>query len=301
MSSLFRSVARVALPVAAAFIPGIGPLAAAGLGAAGGALGGGGLRGAILGGITGGAGNYLGAGNLLGSAAGSSLAKTTGNALMQGPTQGSGILGAITRGVSGLGSGATSGISNLSGVIRPASSIISGMRQSSDQDEMEKQLLAAQGRAEQAFQPYAQTGLQAQRTLAGNLQEGFDPGDLTQDEGYQFRLGQGQEALNRQLAAGGLLGSGAAIKAGQEYGQGLASQQYNDAYNQWLQKNQQLAGVGSTGYNATANQANIYGNMGDVRANATLGRGNIFTNTLADVVGRTVIGYDEETGEPIYR
>lgn len=300
MSKVVKRVAPIALPAAAALIPGIGPLTAAGLGAAGGALGGGGLKGAILGGVTGGAGNLLGASNLLGNTAGTTLAKASGNALLQGPTQGSGILGAITRGVSGLGSGATSGVSNLSNVIRPASSIISGINQYRAQDEMEEQLLKAQGRAEQAFQPYATTGLQAQRTLSNNLQEGFDPGDLTQDAGYQFRLKQGQDALNRQLAASGLLGSGAALKAGQEYGQGLAAQTYNDAYAQWLQRNQQLAGVGNTGFNAATGQAGIYDQMGDIQANATLGRGNVITNTLADLNSRQIIGYDED-GAPIYR
>jgi len=59
MSKGLKSVAKIALPVAASFIPGIGPLGAAALGAAGGALGGGGLKGALLGGLTSGLGSGI--------------------------------------------------------------------------------------------------------------------------------------------------------------------------------------------------------------------------------------------------
>jgi len=54
-----KKVAGFALPLAASFIPGVGPLVAAGMGAAGGALSGG-AKGAALGGVTGYAGNVAG-------------------------------------------------------------------------------------------------------------------------------------------------------------------------------------------------------------------------------------------------
>lgn len=62
MGKAIKSVAKIALPVAASFVPGIGPLGAAAIGAAGGALSGGGLKGAALGAIGGGLGNTLFAG-----------------------------------------------------------------------------------------------------------------------------------------------------------------------------------------------------------------------------------------------
>lgn len=67
----WRKAIGAALPVAAAFIPGVGPAASIALqaaaGAAGGAIGGGGVKGAVLGGLMGGVGAGTGG---LGSAAG---------------------------------------------------------------------------------------------------------------------------------------------------------------------------------------------------------------------------------------
>lgn len=95
-----------ALGVGSKFAGAVGSgLIGAGLGAASG----GGLKGALLGGATGGlAGGGLKAlggalsGGGLGSVAGSTLDKVSGIAGLQGPTQGSGILGALTRGASGI-------------------------------------------------------------------------------------------------------------------------------------------------------------------------------------------------------
>lgn len=54
--------------------------------------------------------------------------------------------------------------------------------------------------------------------------------DVTQDPGYQFRLQQGQEALDNSAAQKGSLHSGAQQKALMAYGQNLASQEYQNAY-----------------------------------------------------------------------
>jgi len=61
---------------------------------------------------------------------------------------------------------------------------------------------------------------------------------LQQDPGYQFRLQQGMKALQQQGAAGGQMFSGGQLKAAQQYGQGLASQEYDAAYNRALGQNQ---------------------------------------------------------------
>ena len=53
---------------------------------------------------------------------------------------------------------------------------------------------------------------------------------LNQDPGYQFRMQEGMKAINASAAAKGGLQSGAALKAAQQYGQGLASQEYGNAY-----------------------------------------------------------------------
>jgi hypothetical protein len=312
-SSKIRKIAQFAGP-AAAFIPGVGPLLAAGIGAAGGALSGGGLKGALLGGATGGlagmaapaikagfgglssalsgggggiASALSGAGkSILGSAAGSPL---TGG--LQGATQGSGLLGALTGG--GSAGGLAGAGKTIASYALPASSIFSGIQSYGANKDMEEQLLAAQGRAADTLSPYLQSGYQANDMLTGKLASGelggtFNPGDLTQDPGYQFRLSQGQDAIDRKNAATGNYFSGAALKEAQEYGQGLADQTYNDAYSRWLQGQQNtygmLAGQSGQGLNTAGGMSNIYMNQGNVRANATAGKTNAINQTLASLL-----------------
>lgn len=63
-----------------------------------------------------------------------------------------------------------------------------------------------------------------------------DPGafsgkvDLNADPGYQFRKEQGQLALDRGAAARGTVQSGAQVKATEGFAQGLASQEYGNAF-----------------------------------------------------------------------
>lgn len=70
----------------------------------------------------------------------------------------------------------------------------------------------------------------------GGLYAGFE-----QDPGYQFRLKQGEEAINRQAAAQGGRGGGATMKALADYNQGLASQEYGN----FAQRQQAAAGLQS--------------------------------------------------------
>lgn len=92
MSSFLKKVA----PIAAAFIPGLSPIASAALGAGLGAIGGGGLKGALLGG----AGGYLGA---------SSLGSSIGTGLSNAAGLGGAGAQTITKGLSGALSGASTG------------------------------------------------------------------------------------------------------------------------------------------------------------------------------------------------
>jgi hypothetical protein len=53
------------------------------------------------------------------------------------------------------------------------------------------------------------------------------------DPGYAFRLSEGLKAVDRQAAARGGLISGNALKASQTYGQDMASQEYQNAFNRY--------------------------------------------------------------------
>jgi len=58
--------------------------------------------------------------------------------------------------------------------------------------------------------------------------------DLFDDPSYQFRLDQGQKALDRQGAASGRFLSGAQLTAASNYNQGAASQEFQNAYSRAL-------------------------------------------------------------------
>lgn len=134
----------------------------------------------------------------------------------------------------------------------------------------------SQSRADAA--PYRAAGNAALGVMTPYVTGGFQA-----DPGYQFRLQQGAQAVNNSAAARGMLGSGATLKALQDYGQGQASQEYGN----WWNRAASLAGLGQTAnaqgaaagtsagnglaqvYGGTANGlAGIYGQMGTVGANA---------------------------------
>lgn len=86
----------------------------------------------------------------------------------------------------------------------------------------------------------------------------FKPPDVTEDPGYQFRLDQGTKNLMANKSAEGTLRTGGALKDLMAFGQGLASQEYQNAYDRaW----QQYMGA----FNIfNSNQANQYGRLRDV-------------------------------------
>lgn len=82
-------------------------------------------------------------------------------------------------------------------------------------------LMAGQGQAEQALSA-------SPNRLADLLS---NPNSFQQDPGYQFRLQQGEDAIMRSAAARGGRMGGDTLKALLEHGQGLASQEFGNAYN----------------------------------------------------------------------
>ncbi len=102
---------------------------------------------------------------------------------------------------------------------------------------------------------------------------------LEADPGYQFRLQQGTQAMERSAAAKGNLLSGNTLAAAQEFGQGLASQQYDKKIQQLTNAaqisapgiNQQaglLQGTGQYLSQAGQQQGAAAGDVGKAIANA---------------------------------
>lgn len=89
----------------------------------------------------------------------------------------------------------------------------------------------------------------------------FSLADFEADPGYQFRLQQGQDALTNQRAALGGAFSGATLKDLTRYSQGMASDEFNNAYNRYVndqtRRYNQLAGITGTGLSAASALAGV--------------------------------------------
>ncbi|HEV2275649.1 MAG TPA: hypothetical protein VGR96_15865 [Acidobacteriaceae bacterium] len=117
-------------------------------------------------------------------------------------------------------------------------------------------ILGAGSTAISGTTPYTGAGADAVNRL-NNSSFSFNPDMMTADPGYQFRLQQGQEALQAAAAANGGALSGNTLEALTNYNQGFASNEFQNAYNRALQgyltnmgQQQNLAslGLGATQY-----------------------------------------------------
>ena len=123
----------------------------------------------------------------------------------------------------------------------------------------------------------------------------FGMKDFEADPGYAFRLKEGMRGLENSAAARGLLSSGSTLKGITDYGQGIASQEYGNAYNRYQtnRANQlnPLTGILGMGQTATNNTSTAAGQLGqglaqgaaatgNVNASAYMNTGNALTNAL---------------------
>lgn len=204
-------------------------------------------------------------------------------------------------------------------------------------------------------EPFRQAGLTGQNMLLAQLQggpyasakfggiEGYDPasamrnfgaGDFQADPGYAFRLSEGLKGMNATAAARGGLLSGNALRAGQEYGQQMGSQEYQNAFNRYqanraaqaqeygnafnrfqtertntLAPLQSLAGVGQSATQQAQQAAQNYatgasgalGNYGNAAASNIIGQGNArasgyvgAANALSGGIGQGINFYQNQ-------
>jgi len=159
--------------------------------------------------------------------------------------------------------------------------------------------------------PYREAGELALNRLSlgtkpgGEFDKAFSETKFTADPGYAFRLSEGMKALDRTAASRGGLLSGATLKGAQRYGQDLASQEYQNAFNRYyaertnrLQPLQSLAGVGQTSANTLSNAAGQFGSQ--IGANI-IGAGNAAAagqigsaNAIAQGVGQGINFYQNQ-------
>ena len=125
---------------------------------------------------------------------------------------------------------------------------------------------------------------------------------FTQSPGYQFAFDQGSRAVDASAAAKGMLRSGAQIKAQQQFGTGLANQEFGN----YLTRLNSLAGIGlqgaSLGNQSTATFNNLLtGQSSNQQSTITSGAGqeaSIYGNAgkaLGDAAGGLAKNYLYDT------
>jgi hypothetical protein len=116
----------------------------------------------------------------------------------------------------------------------------------------------------------------------GSLMKDFTNEDFIKDPGYQFRLDEGNKAVQASAAAGRGLLSGAAMKAMQKYGQGFASNEFANAYNRdttnKTNRYNRLTGVVDTGARAAGITGGIAQTQGQQAAQFGTDMGNIMAS-----------------------
>jgi hypothetical protein len=125
---------------------------------------------------------------------------------------------------------------------------------------------------------------------------GYDPGyadrlgyngNLQMDPGFQFRLQQGQQAIERSAAAKGTLLTGGTLKGLTRYAQDYSSNEFQNRYQRLLGEQQnrytQLYGLSALGQNSAAQQGVQNTNNANQGTNTITDRGNV--NAAATIAG----------------
>jgi hypothetical protein len=161
------------------------------------------------------------------------------------------------------------------------------------------------------IEPWRKAGEQALNQLIP-LASNYTPFGMDQfkaDPGYQFRLQEGLKQLQGRAAARGGALSGATLKGVQQYGQGLASEEYQNAFNRYqteraarlnplqslagvgqsaagqqLQSSQNYAsGMGAAGQNYANNAGEAYMGAANARASGYVGQANALNSAIGNI------------------
>jgi hypothetical protein len=144
--------------------------------------------------------------------------------------------------------------------------------------------------------PWRQAGTTALTGLQDSkFQDTFDMNKFQQDPGYQFRMDEGNKAINAAASARGMSNSGATMKALTRYGQDYSSGEYAKAYDRFnndrttqFNRLSSLAGIGQTANSQLAqagmNNANQIGSnimgAGNAAAAGAIGQSNAISGGI---------------------
>lgn len=146
------------------------------------------------------------------------------------------------------------------------------------------------------LEPWRQAGIGSLSQMQNpEFQQDFKMSDFEKDPGYQFRMDEGQKALERSAAARGGLNSTGTLRNLTRYSQGVASDEYNNAYNRFnadrdrrFNRLASLAGVGQTANTqlgqAGTNYANNVSQNAMAQGNANSAQAIASGNNLSNLV-----------------
>jgi hypothetical protein len=176
-----------------------------------------------------------------------------------------------------------SGVIAGSAIIGAGASIFGGNKAADEQKKASKKAakLQKQALAQQLAltKPYVEAGTNALAEYQKMAPyKDFGMAEFQADPGYNFRMAEGMKALERSAAARGLLQSGGTLKGIQQYGQNLASSEYENAFSRYLTQREArmdpyryLSGQGQA---AAVGQAANVGSSGAALAELAAQRGN---------------------------
>jgi hypothetical protein len=161
------------------------------------------------------------------------------------------------------------------------------------------------------LRPYREQGQLTLKDLMARMPEltkAYTAEDFAQgiDPGYQFRLAQGQKALENQYNRGGGLVSGNVMQGMQDYTQGQASQEFGNAFNRntTSQTNifNKLKSIADMGLGATGTTADLAAKTGESMGSAALvgaqaqgagqiGQAKAYGNTLQGMANYATLPY----------
>ena len=163
-----------------------------------------------------------------------------------------------------------------------------------------------------SYSPYTQIGTTALGKM-NNLISSPGFGQIGQfqfnqdDPSYQWRFNQGADAIAAQASAMGQLGSGNLGTALVDYGQNAASQEYQNAYNRWVQSQQlqqnaqnsaynTLFGLGQMGMGATEDLSNLGMGAALNQANLLIGGTGALAQSKVDAANARAAGLNNIIG-----
>ncbi len=135
------------------------------------------------------------------------------------------------------------------------------------------------------YEPWRTAGTGALSEMGSqDFKRDFTAADFQKDPGYEFRMAEGQKALERSAAARGGLQGGGTMKALSRYGQDYASGEYGKAYDRFNADRDRrfgrLSTLSGSGLQAAGGMANASGQYATNMGNGSMNYANGVSNNI---------------------